>query len=222
MTLMTERPGTARHPTKSSFSSQLSYRRLAFVARAVLMTACLSTTAFAADSAGVTHYSVDPAKSSLEFSFVQAGAQNKGKYTKFPVALDISPDGLAATRLDVTVEMASYDSGDKDRDDTLRGPDLFSVAKFPQARFTSTQITRTANGFDAVGKLTIRGVTRDQHVPFTFRSANEQGRAVGYLTGKTTIHRLDFGVGQGDWKSTEWVGNDVTVSYNVRLVPAAH
>jgi polyisoprenoid-binding protein YceI len=197
-------------------------KTLAVAGRAVLMTAFLSTTAFAADSAGVTHYSVDPAKSSLEFSFVQAGAQNKGKYTKFPVALDISPDGLAATRLDVTVEMASYDSGDKDRDDTLRGPDLFSVAKFPQARFTSTQITRTANGFDAVGKLTIRGVTRDQHVPFMFRTANEQGRAVGYLTGKTTIRRLDFGVGQGDWKSTEWVGNDVTVSYTVRLLPAAH
>ena len=43
---------------------------------------------------------------------------------------------------------------------------------------------------------------------------------MGYLTGKTTIHRLDFGVGQGDWKSTEWVGTDVTVSYNVRLVAA--
>ncbi len=125
-----------------------------------------------------------------------------------------------ASGLDVTVEMSSYDSGDKDRDDTLRGPDLFSVAKFPQARFTATQITKTATGFDAVGKLTIRGVARDQHIPFTLRTASEQGHAVGYLTGKTTIHRLDFGVGQGEWKSTEWVGNDVTVSYNVRLVAA--
>ena len=189
--------------------------------RAVLMTALLSTTAFAAGPAGVMRYSVDPAKSSLEFSFVQAGAQNKGKFAKFPVMFEASPDGLSATRLDVTVEMASMDSGDKDRDDTLRGADLFSVARFPQARFTSTQIIKTAAGFDAVGKLTIRGVTRDQHVPLTFRTANEQGHAVGYLAGKTTIHRLDFGVGQGDWKSTEWVGNDITVSYNVRLVQAA-
>ena len=38
------------------------------------------------------------------------------------------------------------------------------------------------------------------------------------LSGKTVVHRLDFGVGQGDWKSTEWVGNDVTVAYSVRLV----
>jgi polyisoprenoid-binding protein YceI len=112
------------------------------------------------------------------------------------------------------------DTGDKERDDTLRGPDLFGVAKFPQAHFIATRITKTAAGFDADGQLTLRGVTRDQHVPFALRSVNEQGHAVTYLTGKTTVHRLDFGVGQGDWKSTEWVGNDVTVSYNVRLVAA--
>jgi polyisoprenoid-binding protein YceI len=60
-------------------------------------------------------------------------------------------------------------------------------------------------------------VTKDQHVTFTLRGANEQGHAVLYLTGKTVVHRLDYGVGQGDWKSTEWVGADVTVAYNVRL-----
>jgi len=188
--------------------------------RAVLVTTLLSTAAYAAAPAAVTHYSADPGKSSVEFSFMQAGAQNKGKFAKFPTTFDISSDGATPTHLDVTVEMSSYDSGDKDRDDTLRGADLFNVAKFPQARFTATQITKTAAGFDAVGKLTIRGVARDQHIPFTFRTANEQGQTVGYLAGKTTIHRLDFGVGQGEWKSTEWVGNDVTVSYNLRLAAA--
>jgi polyisoprenoid-binding protein YceI len=187
--------------------------------RAVLMTTLLATTAYAAAPAGVTHYSADPTKSLLEFSFVQAGAQNKGKFAKFPTTFEVSADG-AATHLDVTVEMSSYDSGDKDRDDTLRGADLFNVAKFPQAHFEATQITKTATGFDAVGKLTLRGVARDQHIPFTFRTANEQGHAVSYLAGKTTLHRLDFGVGQGEWKSTEWVGNDVTVSYSLRLVAA--
>jgi polyisoprenoid-binding protein YceI len=180
----------------------------------VALTALVATTALAD---GVSHYSMDPAKSSLEFQFVQAGAQNKGKFTKFPVAVDAAPDGSAVSRLDVTVEMGTMDTGDKERDDTLRGPDLFDVAKFTQAHFVATQITKTANGFDAVGKLTLRGVTRDQHVPFTFRTASEQGHTVAYLAGRTTIHRLDYGVGQGDWKSTEWVGNDVTVSYNVRL-----
>jgi polyisoprenoid-binding protein YceI len=58
-------------------------------------------------------------------------------------------------------------------------------------------------------------------VPFTLRSATEQGRRVFYMTGKTLIKRLDFGVGQGDWKSTEWVGNDVNISFNLRLIAAS-
>jgi polyisoprenoid-binding protein YceI len=186
---------------------------------AALATALLSTAALA-DTPASVHFAADPAKSSLQFTFVQAGATNTGKFTKFPVALDAAADGSAASKLDVTVDMTTMDTGDKERDDTLRGADLFSVAKFPQARFTATQITKTPAGFDALGKLTIRGVTRDQHVLFTLRVANEQGHSVGYLTGKTVVHRLDFGVGQGDWKSTEWVGADVTVSYNVRLVAA--
>lgn len=179
-------------------------------------------TAQAADAAPTTHYTLDQPKSTLDFQFTQAGARNKGKFTRFPVTLDFSPDNLAASKLDVVVDMTSLDTGDKERDDTLKGADLFSIAKFPQAHFTSTQITKTANGYDAVGKLTIRGVSRDVHVPFSFKTADEQGKPAGYLLGKTTLKRLDFGVGQGDWKSTEWVGNDVSVSYSLRLVPAGH
>ncbi len=181
--------------------------------------ALLAATAFA-DTAPAKHYTVDPAKSALQFDFVQAGAHNQGKFTRFPVMLDAAADGSSVARLEVTVEMSSMDTGDKERDDTLRGSDLFDVAKFAEAHFVATQVTKTGTGFEAAGKLTLRGVTRDQHVPFTLRVANEQGHPVAYLTGKTTIHRLDYGVGQGDWKSTEWVGNDVTVSYNVRLVAA--
>ena len=178
------------------------------------------TGAHAADTA-VTHYTLDPAKSTLEYQFVQAGAQNKGKFTRYPVTLDFSLDNLATSKLDVVVDMSSLDTGDRERDDTLKSADLFAVSKFPQAHFTSMQITRTANGYDAVGKLTLRGVTHDIHVPFTFRTADEQGKPAGYLLGRTTIKRLDYGVGQGDWKSTDEVGNDVSVSYSLRLIPAA-
>jgi polyisoprenoid-binding protein YceI len=181
----------------------------------------LAAAAWAAPSA-VTRYTLDPAKSSLEFTFIQAGAQNKGKFAKFPVTFDFAPDNLGASRLDVIVDVRSLDTGDKERDDALRGSDLFDVARFPQAHFTATQFNKTATGYEAVGKLTIHGITRDEHVPFTFRTADEQGHPVGYMSGKTTVRRLDFGVGQGDWKSTEWVGNDVTVSYTLRLTPAAH
>jgi polyisoprenoid-binding protein YceI len=178
--------------------------------------------AAAADPAPAIHYTLDPGKSRLEFEFVQAGARNQGHFGQFAVSLDLAVDNPAGGKLDVQVQTSSIDTGDKERDDTLKGPDLFDTAKYPQARFTSSQITRTATGYDAAGKLSIRGVTRDQHIAFALRTAQEQGKAVAYLAGKTTVRRLDFGIGQGDWKSTEWVGNDVVVSYSLRLAGTPH
>lgn len=177
-------------------------------------------TAPATATAVVSRYTLDQAKSTLEFTFTQAGALNKGHFGRFPVSMDFSADNLAASRLEVGIEVNSLDTGDKDRDDTLRGADLFNVAKFPQAHFSATQIQKTATGFEASGKLTIRGVARDARVPFTFRTASEAGATVGYMSGKLTIRRLDFGVGQGDWKATDQVGNDVIVSFALRLVSA--
>ena len=135
---------------------------------------------------------------------------------------DFSPDNLAASRLEVTIDVASLATGDKERDDTLRDADLFAVKKFPQARFSATQIVKSASGYEAVGKLTIRDATREARVPFTFRVASEAGTNAGYMAGKTTLKRLDYGVGQGDWKATDQVGNDVSVSFALRLMAAAH
>ena len=176
----------------------------------------------AADTPSPVHYVLDQAKSTLEFTFMQAGAQNKGKFTRFPVSFDFGPGDLAGSRLEVTVEIGSLDTGDKERDDTLKGDDLFAAAKFPKAHFLATQFAKTAAGFEAQGKLTIRDQTRDVRVPFTFRTAVEQGATVGYMSGKTTIRRLDYGVGQGDWKATDQVGNEVGVSFALRLTSAAH
>ena len=168
------------------------------------------------------HFVLDPAKSSLQFIFLQAGAQNTGRFPRFSVALDFPGSDPAGGKLEVTVEVAALDTGDKDRDDTLRSDDLFAVRKFPQASFSAAQIVKTASGFEADGKLTIRGVTRDAKVPFTFRQATEGGAAVGYMAGKTVVRRLDFGVGQGEWKATDQAGNEVTVSFSLRLTSAPH
>lgn len=189
---------------------------------AVIATGSLLAAVSPAAVAAAPHYTLDQSKSTLEFAFSQAGAQNKGHFGKFAVSFDFSPAELAASRLEVQIDITSLDTGDQERDDTLKSPDLFAVQKFPQARFSATQIVKTASGYEAQGKLTIRDLTRDTRVPFTFRTATEQGASVGYMTGKVTIKRLDFGVGQGEWKATDQVGNDVTVSFALRLTSAAH
>jgi polyisoprenoid-binding protein YceI len=155
--------------------------------------------------------------SSLGFSFEQAGAQSNGVFKQFATTLDYDAGNLAASRLDVKVQIGSLDTQDKDRDTTLAGADLFDTQKYPAATYTAGSLAKGANGIEAVGKLTIRGVTKDLRVPLAIKPV---GGGLE-LSGSVTIKRLDFGVGQGEWKSTEWVGDAVKVTYKVVLARAA-
>ncbi len=160
-------------------------------------------------------YTADPQTSKLEFVGVQAGAEFKGVFHKFTAAVDFAPDGLAASRLDVQIDMNSVDSMDKDRDTTIHGSDVFDVAHFPTAHYVTKSITKTASGYSAVGSLTLHGVTKDVPIDFQFAALGPGAK----LDGTAKLKRLDFGVGQGDWKSTEWVADPVKVSFSLVLKP---
>src|SRR5688572_12495375 len=99
----------------------------------------------------------------------------------------------------------------------LASADLFDTAKFPTAQYSSSSFARTAaGGLEAVGKLTLRGVTHDLRLPLKIVPT-----AAGLeLSGATAIKRLDYGVGQGDWKSTEGVADEVKIQYKVILTKA--
>ena len=154
----------------------------------------------AVNAAGaVPSYSADAQQSRLEFVGVQAGADFKGSFHEFRAAVDFSPDALANSRIDVQVDLKSVDSMDKDRDTTIRGPDIFDVAHSPTAHYVTRSFTKTAAGYSAAGALTLRGVTKDVPIEFKFT----QDAAGAKLEGTAKLKRLDFGAGQGDWKSTE-------------------
>jgi polyisoprenoid-binding protein YceI len=189
---------------------------------AAILTADAATPAAPAPPAGVTDYTLDPARSSLKFQFTQAGAASQGRFRKFAAKLRFGDTNLAASRLEVTIDVNSLDTGDEERDKVLRGPELFDVTAFPRASYQVSKITRVSAGrYEAHGKLTIRDVTRNVTVPFGFRPANEKGAAAGYMIGRVTIKRLDFGVGQGEWKATDQVANEVDVNFSLRFTPAA-
>ena len=124
-----------------------------------LATASLWSAMCAAGTAA--SYTADPQQSRLEFVGVQAGAEFKAAFHKFTAAVDFAPDALASSRFDVQIELNSVDSKDKDRDTTIRGPDIFDVAHWPAAHYVTRSFTKTATGYSAVGALTLRGVTKD-------------------------------------------------------------
>lgn len=175
--------------------------------------ACAAAAAASSAAAAVAGYSADALQSRLEFTGVQAGAEFKGVFRKFAAVVDFAPDAPANSRIDVQIDMNSVDSMDKDRDGTMRGPDIFDVAHFPTAHYVTRSITKTAAGYSAIGALTLRGVTKDVSIDFQFAASPGGAK----LSGRAKLKRLDFGVGRGDWKSTEWVGDAVNVSFSLAL-----
>jgi polyisoprenoid-binding protein YceI len=186
----------------------------ALLTATALLTALTGLTAPAAGS-GAAGYSADQQLSRLEFTGVQAGAEFKGVFHKFNAAVEFAPDALAASRFDVQIDLNSVDTMDKDRDGTIRGSDIFDVAHWPTARYVTRSFTKTATGFTAQGALTLRGVTKDVPVDFRFTAT----AAGAKLEGTATLKRLDFGAGQGDWKSTEWVADPVKINFSLVLKP---
>jgi polyisoprenoid-binding protein YceI len=185
--------------------------------RGALIVALFAAAVAARAADPATSYTADPAASRLEFAGVQAGAEFKGSFRKFTAAVDFAPDSLASARFDVQIDLKSLDTMDKDRDQTMRGPDIFDIAHYPTAHYVTRSFTKTAAGYTAVGALTLHGVTKDVPIDFQFVSTAGQPK----IEGTAKLKRLEFGVGQGDWKSTEWVKDEVKVAFSLVLKPAA-
>jgi polyisoprenoid-binding protein YceI len=173
------------------------------------------TQAQAATSA--TKYVQAASGSTLSFTFTQLDAASTGQFKSFVTQLVYDEKNPAAGSLDVKVTIGSLDTQDGERDQALKTADLFDAQKFPTATYVAKSLARNASGgLEAVGKLTLRGVSRDLRLPLVLKpSANGLE-----LSGQTAIKRLDFGVGQGEWKSTESVGDEVKIQYKVALVRA--
>src|SRR5918992_664587 len=74
---------------------------------------------------------MQPKQSELTFTATQAGAPFQGKFEKFSADISFDPANIASSRLEVKIDLRSVDSKDSERDDTLKGPDLFAVEKWP-------------------------------------------------------------------------------------------
>jgi polyisoprenoid-binding protein YceI len=167
-----------------------------------------------------TAWTTDAATSKLTFVATQAGGEFEGRFKRFAPVIVFDPADLAHSRFAVDIDTTSAETGETDRDNILKGKDFFAVSQWPGARFETRGLRSISpGGFEATGRLTLRNVTRDVRLPFTFKPGADGRTAV--LAGGTTVQRLDYGVGQGEWTDTQWVGNDVRIRFELHLEKAA-
>jgi polyisoprenoid-binding protein YceI len=160
-----------------------------------------------------------PAQSEISFTSRQMGVPVDGSFRKFDAQVAFDPRKPDASKIAMTIDLASVSLGVAETEAELAKPDWFGIKQFPQATFQSSAVKPLAAGkFEVTGKLAIKGAARDVVVPVALTQAN--GRTTA--TGTFTIKRLDFRIGDGEWKDTSMVSNDVQVKFKLTLagVPA--
>ncbi len=168
--------------------------------------------AFAADQTLV------PAQSELTFVAKQLGVPLNGRFKSFTAQSAFDPKAPQTSKIAFQIDLGSV-AVSADADTELVKPEWFNTAKFPKATFQSSAIKALGGGrYEVVGKLSIKGNSRDLVVPMQL----SQTGALSTATGGFALKRLDFKVGDGDWADTSIVANDVQVKFKIVLqgVPA--
>ncbi len=164
-------------------------------------------------TAAPAKWTVDPAKSALTFTVVVNGQTVLGKFKAFGALIAFDPADLAHSSAKITIPMDEAKTNDATRDAMLLKPDWFNILDFPQAVYQTTAFTaKGGNKYEALGKLTLKGVSKDVILPFTL---DIKGNTAA-MKGETVLKRLDFGVGQGpDFASGTPVALSIKVMVNV-------
>jgi polyisoprenoid-binding protein YceI len=173
---------------------------------------------------------LDKAHSSIGFAVKHMMISTaRGKFNDFTGSFNLNEQDLQHSYVEGTVNVASVDTGDANRDGHLKSPDFFDVEKYPTMTFRSTKVESKGGGrFHVTGDMTIKGVTRQ----VTF-DGTEEGKGTNPFTkaqswafsAELTVNRKDFGLGwnvaleTGGWL----VGENVKISMDLEIasVPEA-
>jgi polyisoprenoid-binding protein YceI len=135
------------------------------------------------------------------------GKYAHGTFSNLTGSLAFDPEHLGEAKFDVTVDVASIDTGIELKNKHARSDKWFDAEKYPAIRFTSSQVSRTDTGFAVRGDLELKGIKKEIWIPFGFRQTPEQ--SVFY--GRFKVNRGDFGIGKANGKESDSTAVEVMV-----------
>lgn len=169
----------------------------------------------------------DASHSLLEFAIRHMMIANvKGRFSQLEGSIDADLSDLTTAEISVTVDAASIDTRDAQRDGHLKSPDFFDVEKYPTLSFKSWRIDRKGKDqYELVGDLTIHGVTQTSIWSLTFEGQVKDpwGNERAGFSAETRINRKDFGLTWNAVLETGGilVGDEVKISVQVEAIKQA-
>lgn len=163
-------------------------------------------------------WQIDKAHSNLDFSVRYMMLSNvRGSYDSFDAVLVQHNDGFSGSEIQVTVQAATINTQNSDRDNHLRSSDFFDIENHPDLKFVSREFQKSGDGtYTILGDLTMRGVTKPVTIDAEMIGLVDDPRGFQRVafTGETTVNRNDFGV---QWNRALEAGGFL-VGENVRIM----
>lgn len=187
----------------------------------------MTTIETVAPQTSTTVWNIDPAHAVAEFKVRHMMISNvKGQFSKVSGVLTLDESNLANSSIESSIEAASIETRDGQRDAHLKSADFLDVENFPTLQFKSTGVSIVRDGELSVeGDLEIHGVTRK--VRFSVEGPTPPmkdpwGNARVAVSAVTKINRKDFGLTWNAALETGglMVGDEVTITIDAEFVKA--
>ncbi|MEP7278824.1 MAG: YceI family protein [Bacteroidota bacterium] len=156
----------------------------------------------------VSNWKADTANAKISFTVEGPFGTVDGKFSGLQATIQFDEKDPAAGSLSASVDAATISTGIGWRNRDLRKKEeWFNTDKYPRIAFRSKKIEKTGSGFNAIGELTIKGISTTVTIPFSFTSKEN----TGLFKGQFSIRRQDFQLGNSGGS----VGNEVKITLEV-------
>jgi len=128
-------------------------------------------------------------KSDYSIKFISSDPS--GIFKTFSGSIKFDEADLAGSKFDLKIPINSISTGNGMQNKKALTAEWFDATKNPNITFVSTKIEKSGDGFNIIGKLKIKGISKDYKIPFDFKKSGETGK----FTGKFNVKRSDFKIG---------------------------
>ena len=168
-------------------------------------------------SSSLPEWFIDFESTLIRFEATQYGQGFEGRFKIARGHIFFDEARLDQSKVRVEIDISSIKTGSSDRDRQAVSNEWFDAKMFPYAIFESSEFSKIgSNQFLARGYLTLRGVKVSVDLPFKLNvDVDDSGNNIAKMSAKIDLKRLDFGIGQGTWQSTDAIGDVVTIDISV-------
>lgn len=182
---------------------------------------CLPATSWAESA----HWNVDPEHSTIEFRVAHmVVSKTAGRFMDYVGLVEMDAEAATFKAIEATIKTASVNTNHDKRDAHLRNPDFFDVEKFPTMTYTMKSYKKTADGYSAVGDLTLHGVTKEIVLTGTFNGISKDpwGNTRSGFNAEGKLNRKDFGMVWSKMLDSGGlvVGDDVHLHLDIECIKA--